>query len=525
MASQYDTSVKEESLDIGSKALHTASFILLSKAVSFIFLGLSFIVVVRLLGPSNYGVYTLAFAAAAFFSIAGNFGLGTAMNKLVPQHIYKKEKKLVENLLSNGFSVTVLLSVAATIIAIMLSGFVASYIFHAKSDTLALQIASITVLTSIMYSTAYSVLLGFNNGKALAAMAMLQSVVQSVLSVALVLLGFGAPGAIAGVVFGQAAATLLSLYYIYNKNRLRFVAPRISGIKRLFSFAGPIGFSNLFTSICGTIPVILLGAVAASAVLGNYGVAGKVNTLIDVVAGSISLSILSMFSTALVSKSKRSISKFYNYTVYYSVLIMAPVLLFVAVLAKPFSYVAFSGMYTIAPTYIAIIAIGILIGLAGSYASQLLIGAKKVRDYLKYNIIISIVEIVLAFILVPIFKGIGLVLVIFLILPIITDILFIRRTAQLFTLNFDIGKLSRILISNIIPILMLLPLWIFWKYNFIPLLITGVIDIIVLYPINLGLFKGIDRGDIKRLREITKGIPVINALISAFAYYTNVFLR
>ena len=341
----------------------------------------------------------------------------------------------------------------------------------------------------------------------------------------LVVLGFGPIGPIIGLIVGYGTAFLYSMHLIYRKHGLRiFVKPSSASIRKIFSFSIPIAVSGAALGIASNLAFIVVGAYAAAVVIGNLGVASKVNSLIDIVAGSISVSLLTMYSTTLASSSMRSkISKFYNHTVYDSMILLAPMLLFIVVLAMPFSYVAFSGVYKLAPLFIAVMSIGALVGLAGQYANTLLTSANRVRDIFKYNIIITVIELALIPILIPLFKGIGLVLLLYLIVPVVTNVLFIRKSAKIFKLGFNMGKLYRILAANAITMLLVVPLIFFWGGNYIPLLITAAVEIIIVYPIVIGIMKGLNQRDIKIMRAMTGGIPVINFAVSALLGYSARF--
>ncbi len=525
--SSIESKIDEETSELGAQTAGTASYVLIGKLSSIIFLGAAFIILARLLGPSEYGVYTLALGAAGFFGAVGNLGVSTAMNKFIPEHVYKKDKKALEELLANAFFVTIITGVVLSLLSIAFSSFIASYIFHDPAYTLVIEIASVSILSSMLFGAAYSALLGFNKGQHIAMINTTQAVIQSVLSVTFVLLGFGAAGPILGMIFGYTTAFLYSIYLIYVKNGLRIlVAPSAKAIRKIFSFSLPIAASGALGGAAGNLSVIVLGAYATTVVLGNVGIASRVSGLIDIISGSISVSLLSMYSTTLASKNiSKKINKFYNYTIYYSFILLTPILLFIATLAKPFSYVAFSGIYSIAPIYITIMCMGTIVSIIGGYASTLLISANKVKEVLKYNAAIALAEIVLLFVFVPLFKGMGFVALIYGIVPVATSILFARASAKLFKLNFNFTKLYRILSANAVAMLIFLPLIVLWGANYIPLLITAVLGILLIYPALLALFKGIDRHDIEAMRTMTAKIPIVSTVLGQLLGYSSRFVR
>ncbi|MGC8537889.1 MAG: oligosaccharide flippase family protein [Candidatus Micrarchaeia archaeon] len=63
----------------------------MSKVFSFLFVGVAFILITRILGPTGYGVYVLATAIAGVFGSVGNFGIATALNRFIAK--YKNNRR------------------------------------------------------------------------------------------------------------------------------------------------------------------------------------------------------------------------------------------------------------------------------------------------------------------------------------------------------------------------------------------------------------------------------------------------
>jgi PST family polysaccharide transporter/lipopolysaccharide exporter len=527
MAPNYDSTVETEAYvsEIGSRTANTISYVLLGKFASLIFAGIAFIVVARVLGPSTYGIYTLALAVSGFFGSVGNLGVSTALNKFIPEYILRKDKKSLEAILANGYFITITFGVVLAVITVAFGPAIANYVFHNPSYTYFIDIAALSIISSMLFGASYSVLLGFNNGSRVAAINIVQAIIQSGVGITLVLLGLGAAAPIFGIVIGQMSGFFYSLYLIYGKNRIRMlVSPSVKEIRRIFKFSLPIAGSNLLQSISSNLSFIVLGAFAATIIIGNVGIATKFNSLIDVVSGSISVSLLALFSTTIAgSKMKDKMGKLYSYTLYYTFILLSPMLLFIAILAKPFSYVAFSSIYQSAPLFISVMCIGTLIGIAGTYASTLLTSANMVKYILKYNAIIAVVQLAALPFIIPIFKGIGLIVLVYVITPILTDALFIWKSSRLYSLKFDFNKLYRISAANAVPMLLLVPLVVLWGGNYIPLLITGFVEVVIVYPITLARFRGIDKKDVARIRSMSHGIPVVGYVMGALLKYATIF--
>jgi O-antigen/teichoic acid export membrane protein len=293
-----------------------------------------------------------------------------------------------------------------------------------------------------MVYTLYNTLIGLGRGGYVTLIVGVQTIVQSVASIALALAGFGAVAPIAGLVIGYVAGILFSLYAIVFVARIKLVMPSLVAVKKLLKFSLPVAASSTLQTMIGSLVLIVLGAFATTVVVGNYSIASKVGILIGVVTQSIVTSLLPAFSTTIAAKrGKEGLSKLYNYSVHISLVLVTPLLLTIALLAKPVIYTAFGGGYPLAPAYTSVVSIGVLIGIIGVYASTLLISGNRIKELLVNNVALAAIQIVALFLLVPFFGGMGLVVLMFIITPIVSVLLFTRESEKSLGVHLNTWKI------------------------------------------------------------------------------------
>ena len=69
----------------------------------------------------------------------------------------------------------------------------------------------------------------------------------------------------------------------------------------------------------------------------------------------------------------------------------------------------------------------------------------------------------------------------------------------------------------------LLPL--FLVQNYIIILVAGVIEMLVLYPIIVGVIGAVGKEDLELLKNLTNSIPVVGNFIRFFTNYSEHFVR
>ncbi len=519
---------ESEASEIGAKATNVASFMLVAKLLSVLFNGAAFIIVARILGPSVYGVYTLAIAVVGVFGAFGDFGISSALSKFLAEYAQKKKYARIESLVSNSIAIMLIGAGIFTALAILFSGLAAQYSFHNVSDSLIIQVAAFTIILGALFGASYVGLIGLGNGKYVAISVGAQSLVQAIFTIGLALLGFGAFAPIYGLIIGFTVGFAVVMFAIFRRSglKIRLVRPKIKEMRGIMDFALPLALYNLVTNIVNNFSYIVLGIFATTAVIGNFGIASKTGSILEILTAAITTTLLPTFSRALANKNTSAkISKFYNYSVSFSFVLIGPMVLLLAILSIQFSYTIFSGIYTLAPLYISLMCIGILIGIPGGYASTLLISANKVKTVFKYNLLISAVQAILLLALVPLFTGFGLALLIFIIVPAMVSIFFVAKAELIFKMKIETRKIARIVIANLISVAFVVPLMLIITNNFILLLIAAMIEQAVIYPIILALSKGIVAKDVDLLKRITAKIPIGGKVLAIMADYSSRFIR
>ncbi len=516
---------EESALELGTRAASVTSFVILSKIAAFIFVGIAFVLITRILGPSGYGIYVLATGVAGVFSSIGNFGVATALNRFIAR--YSGKSKQQAKVLSEGFFLIAVVGIITTAVAFGLSGVIAGFYHNGSTIAYAniFRLISISIVLSMLFGAAYSSLVGLGKGMHAAASITAESLSQSIIGVLLAVLGFGPVAPVIGVIAGYLAGFLVGIFLIF-RNGLKFTMPKLTGLKRLFSFSMPIAISNILGSAVNNVALLLLGIFATTFVLGNFGIASRANYLFDIVLGSIGISLLPTFTASMGNKKTRPrTGEFYSYSVYLAFLLVAPMIFFVAIFAKQFSYTAFSSVYSLSPLYISITSIGLLIGIAGSYASTLLISAGKVKKVLYYNSVIAIVEFILMLLLVPLFKGIGLIVLLFIVNPLLVDVLFIRKSIQVFKAKIDWKRILHVVAANLIVGFIMYASLYYLNVSYAVVLLLAALGFIALYPPFLGIVGGVTISDINLIRKVSSNIPLIGGIINKLLDYVQVFAK
>ncbi|MCL5430506.1 MAG: oligosaccharide flippase family protein [Candidatus Marsarchaeota archaeon] len=517
-----------QSVSLGKRTAKSASAILVSRAFTFVAVGLSFIFIVRLLGPSTYGIYTLALAMAGTVGALGDFGLSSMVMKFIPQTISRHNMKEVRSIYVNSLAVLLIETMAFSILSVILGSMIATYMLHDAQYSYVFQIASFNIVLSMLYVFTYSTLIALGRNRQIVSIVVMQSAIQAVLSVIFALLGFGALAPLFGLFIGYAVATVYAHMLIMKG----FAGIRpTKGIetkrwKPMLKFSLPISLSVVAGTFATNISLLVLGYFTASFVVGNFGLTFKFANMFDVFLGAIGAALLPAFSIALASKEMRKkITEYYNYSVYFALIFAAPIILYLIILSTPFSYTLFGSVYSLAPYYISAMSVGIILIMITAYTTNLMVSLGMVKSLLKANVMGAIIQIALLPVLIPLFQGLGLAILMFVLVPAIVDMLFLRSINRKFKISLDAKPILKVTLAAIVSSLFILPLvYVFGGAN-IPLLIAAFVEQLFVYPIMLVLIGGVDKRILETIKGITWSIPILGRIVEYLVFYATLFLR
>ncbi|MGC8571814.1 MAG: oligosaccharide flippase family protein [Candidatus Micrarchaeia archaeon] len=531
---------EEEMVALGNRTAKMFTTIFIGKLLTFLIVGFSFIVVARILGPAEYGIYALAIAVPGLFSAFSDFGLGTSVVKFISEYLGRNEILNIIALIKKVFIILLVGAGILTLLSFVMSGFIADSIFHVPSYTFLFEVGSLTVILSVLFSVATSILISMNYNKYLAYTILLQVLTQAFSSISLALLEFGALAPLLGTITGLFTGFIAAFYLITANLRkqskrieMKQKKQKVKSWRELLKFSLPLGISGGIGNLVNNVAILTLGVYSTTVIVGNFSISNKVSTMFDLIIGSIGIASLSLFSFSSSKKSniikdpeaKKNTERYYKYSIFFTFLLMFPIILLVVLLAKPISYTVFSAAYTYAPLYIIVMALGVIIYIINSYSSSLIVSIGNVKSILKYSIIASIVELILIPLLIPAENGFGLSLILFIIIPAISCVLYVYQIRSKMGLKIPYMQIFKIFLISLLSIVFVIPLIIIFNNNYIPLIIASIIEQIILYPALIGYTKIIDNKIINYMKKMTKDIPLINIIADLLLKYIEIFVE
>ncbi|NIS80164.1 MAG: oligosaccharide flippase family protein, partial [Anaerolineales bacterium] len=184
-----------------------------------------------------------------------------------------------------------------------------------------------------------------------------QATAKSILSLMLVLLGFGVAGAIIGYTVGFVVAAVLGttvLILLLRKHARTEDKSSFAGeLKILMSYGIPIYIASLLAGFFLSYQNLILAMFTSDSEIGNFKAAANFITLISVLALPITTALLPAFSK-LDSTTKEKTRAFFKTANKYTALLILPTAVVIITLSEQIVQVVYGATYSSAHLYLAI---------------------------------------------------------------------------------------------------------------------------------------------------------------------------
>lgn len=518
---------------LGRRSARTFSVLTLGRIASLIIGIASIVVIARMLGPSQLGVYTLAFAFYSLLWSASNFGFGVYLTKHLAEHSDSRDSRRFSAALNVGYLSVGAIGLVLALAGVGASGYAAALFHGSVSGPGIFVLAAAAIFFSMLYGTSDYALIGLGKNSAAIAMEIGENVVLLAASVLLILAGFGAAGAIAGLLISYVVAGIAGTGFVFwvasREMGFRFSLPTRKEIGKAFRFSLPVAASNVVGSggaLLGFAP-LLLGIFVSTTVLGNFQVASKAGAAIALLCSTAGNAILPTLSIALARERRggkgSGVGEVYNKTMLYSMAATVPLIVYLGVFAGPLVYVFFSPSFGSAPLYLSMMALGTIIGLLGLYATTLFVAVGKTSRLFYYTAAALAVQVAALVALTPYWGAAGNIFAVYFIGSAVTDFLLIRGARTSLGVRTRYGKLLRMFAANA-ALAAVLALGLLLGNPFLELA-YGLAAGAVIYPPLLALSGAVNWDDIKLLAESVKGLPALDSIAGPVITYLKVFVR
>jgi O-antigen/teichoic acid export membrane protein len=407
----------DSALEMGQKSAVGSLQVFTGKILSTVILALGPIVIGLVISEGDYGLYAVAVVPLSAMLLFQDWGVGSAMTKYCAQGRRADSKDDLGRIIIAGLTFEATTGALLTLLSMLVANSVALAIGKPESASL-MSLVSINIFFLSLFQASQSIFVGFERMKTFGFVAVIEASAQCLISISLVYLGYGAMGAILGLVVANAVAASISIALVYLIYRdLHSTAQNNSDflqiLKKLLRYGFPLGIATIISGLHSQFYSFMTAAYCDPTTLGNYKIATNFGILLTFFTIPISTVLFPTFSKIDPRREQKLLRTVFVSSTKYTAFFVVPVAMATMVLSTPLIGTLYANKWLYASPFLALYAIIFLFAatLGNFTVISLLSGLGKTKTLLKLNLLIICIGIPLAYLVIPKFGMIGAIVV------------------------------------------------------------------------------------------------------------------
>lgn len=440
---------------MAEKAARGGLFLFVGNALSIVILAVGSIVIARLLGPSNYGLYTLSMLMPLLFVSLADAGMNSALIRIPARLRSEGDYPASNRAIRLGFLLKLALSVTAFLICYFGADIITITLLNRPGLVPYLRLAGVLIIVQAVFDAATNCFIGLDLMQYSASTQVIYSVLKSVLSPVLILLGFGITGAIAAYVLSIFLAGVVGAVILFKKNGCArttgtAIAQHVVKLSTLLDYSLPLYVAMILAVFVTQYQNLVLAHFASDVQIGNFNAAWNFNSLLSILIYPISISIFPMFSKMSTKTQRIDLARGFMLAVKYASLILIPASIAIMVFSKDLVYLTYGRGYALAPQYLVIVsALYLLAGLGSNVIGSFLNGVAATRTVLKIDALTLAIYLPLGPALTWLWGPYGL-LIAFILSNATSTLYAVRKVSVSFDAHPDLAASARIFLASLV---------------------------------------------------------------------------
>jgi O-antigen/teichoic acid export membrane protein len=523
-----------ELTEIGAESARGSFSLIAGTAASTIISAVGTIVIARLLGPSGYGLYTLALVFPTLFTAIADFGLSPAMNRHAASLRSERKYSKLADMIRSGLVFEFAAGAVVFLLVFVLSGQLAAFALQRQDIGQLVALASVMIIFQV-FSFAYAAFVGLDRMGLSAIMLVLRDATRTVTSPLLILVGFGVGGAIGGWITGYAVASVLGVSLLLSCRQTFRDRPGVvdsekgmsADIQTMVHYGVPLYIGSLLTMALMQYQRIILAFFVSDAEIGNFSAAFSFGALVSIVATPVATALFPAFSKLDLETRKDDVKRMFKLSVRYVTLLIFPVAIAIATLSKDLTRAVYGASYADAPTYLTLYILTWLLLWGGGGLGNLLItnffgGIGRTSEALKVALVQLVVFLPVAPVMASLYRVPGSIVAVIL-SALVSTIFGLRLAVRKYGMQVDLGGLLGALAASLVSALPILPIVYYSPLPSLANALIGALIYLAAYLTVAPVFRAVKRADLQTLIPILGQIRILRpATRLIFAYETRV---
>lgn len=316
--------------------------------------GFSSIILARVLGPEEYGKYSLSITISGLLMLITDFGISAALAREMSKLSAKGDLSSASPLVGLTLRFVLSTSLCSMVLGFAFSERLSAVLLNRPELAPVARIALPLVVFNSLLNLSHSALLGLGDVKALGLLPIARDTFRSIASLTLSLY-WGCSGAVLGFVTGQAFAAVVGLLLL--RRRIGTFKSAEWGKLRLFlEYGVPLYGSTALGTALSVYQNSIIAWFATDEEVGNLKVAANFLALLQLLSAPIASALFPAFSKLGEADAKKAL----RYAAKYSALVLAPAGAYVLIGSRDLVRLVYGDAYRLASIYLSLQAVSFL---------------------------------------------------------------------------------------------------------------------------------------------------------------------
>ena len=373
------------------------------------FIGMTFayfsrMIIARFLGPGDYGLISLGFAAMIIAATLSLAGLPAGIQRYVPFYNAKGDKGRIKGTIIGALKISFSLSLILTFLIFFGADWISIHVFHEPNLTPVLRIFAIGVPFWVLTTIFNSGTIGFQEIKyKVYTMFIFKDTFKLIAIIILLVLGYGVLGAVVGWVLAIVGMSFLAFYFlekkvfpIFNSN-----VKAISVDKELLFFSFPLVFAGMAALITSYMDTLMLGYFSTASNVGIYNAALPIAGLLNVFISAFGVIFMPVISELYSKNAMDDLRNTYSAVTKWIASLVLPAFLLMALFSDWLLKIMFGAEFVAGAVALSILAFGYMIICLVGPAAQILMVYGRTKIVMGCSFFGATLNLALNYLLIP----------------------------------------------------------------------------------------------------------------------------
>lgn len=369
--------------------------------------GILIVLLARLLSPDAYGLLFLALSILILARSVGTLGIPRSAARYISKY---KETDVgqIPHVLAFAFKLNLALAVCLSLVFVVGHEFIATVVGVADLS-LYLLFGSFYIVCSTLFVFVRIVLQSFEDIKLSSVLTGVNETARLCIAVALVLLGFGGLGALAGYITGYFLVALAGLLFIYVKHHRKYEPSSFNTAlrRRIVEYAVPITVTKSGYLLDQQVDKILVGFFLGPAPVAYYAIGKQVVEFVETPMHALGFTLAPTYSSQKAQGNVDTAARIYETALSKGLALYIPAAAGIILFARPGIEIVFGEPYLGAAPVLQVLALFAVLLAVTKLTSASLDYLGRARERAIARVSAGMLNVVLNILLIPVLGVVG----------------------------------------------------------------------------------------------------------------------